>query len=57
MMVVERKEGFCHVGNTLIHQYKPYLSNYLDDWIIAMLDGEEGLALHREIIHAFLNLL
>jgi hypothetical protein len=32
----------------LIHQYEPYLSNYLNDWIIATPDGEEGLTLHQE---------
>jgi hypothetical protein len=31
----------------IIQQYKPYLSNYLDDWIIAMLGREEGLALYH----------
>ena len=41
----------------MIHQYEPYLSNYLDDWIIATLGREEGLALHQEVMHTFLNLL
>jgi len=41
----------------LICQYEPYLSNYLDDWIITTLDRKEGLALHWEITHTFLNLL
>jgi hypothetical protein len=41
----------------LIHQYEPYLSNYLNDWIIATPDREEGLALHQEIMHTFLDLL
>jgi len=41
----------------LIRRYKPYLLNYLDDWIIATPDGEEGLALHWEITDAFLDLL
>jgi len=41
----------------LMWQYEPYLSNYLDDWIIAMPGGEEGLKLHRQITHQFLNLL
>ncbi len=27
----------------IIVRYEPYLSNYLDDWIIATLRGEEGL--------------
>ena len=26
----------------LLQKYEPYLSNYLDDWIIAMPGGEEG---------------
>ena len=30
----------------LLQKYKPYLSNYLDNWIIAMPGGEEGLKLH-----------
>ena len=41
----------------LICQYEPYLSNYLDDWIIATPGREEGLALHQEVMHTFLNLL
>jgi hypothetical protein len=38
----------------LMRQYEPYLSNYLDDWIIAT-PGGEGLALHQQIMHAFLD--
>jgi hypothetical protein len=30
----------------LLQKYKPYLSNYLDNWIIATPEGEEGLKLH-----------
>jgi hypothetical protein len=30
----------------LMRQYEPYLSNYLDNWIVATPEGEEGLALH-----------
>jgi hypothetical protein len=30
----------------LMQKYKAYLSNYLNDWIIATLGEEEGLALH-----------
>jgi len=41
----------------LMRQYEPYLSNYLDDWIIATPGGVEGLALHRKITHQFLDLL
>lgn len=36
---------------------EPYLSNYLDNWIIVMPGGEEGLALHHSIVHEFLDLL
>jgi len=41
----------------LLQKYEPYLSNYLDDWIIAMLGGEEGLKLHWSIVYKFLNLM
>ncbi len=41
----------------LIQKYKPYLSNYLNDWIVATLEGEEGLELHYHIMHEFLNLM
>ena len=41
----------------LTQHYEPYLSNYLDDWIIVTLGGEEGLILHRQITHNFLDLL
>ena len=41
----------------LMRQYEPYLSNYLDDWIIATPGGAEGLVLHRKITHQFLDLL
>jgi hypothetical protein len=41
----------------LIQKYEAYLSNYLDNWIIAALEGKEGLALHRRITHEFLELL
>jgi hypothetical protein len=30
----------------LLQEYKPYLFNYLDNWIIAMLGGEKGFKLH-----------
>ena len=30
----------------IIQKYEPYLSNYLDNWIVATLGGEEGLLLH-----------
>jgi hypothetical protein len=30
----------------LLQKYEPYLSNYLDNWIIATPGGEEGLKLH-----------
>ena len=42
---------------TLMQKYEPYLSNYLDDWIVATPGGEDGLALHRQITHDFLDLL
>ena len=41
----------------LIQKYKSYLSNYLDDWIIATPRGEEGLALYRQITHESLECL
>jgi hypothetical protein len=41
----------------LMRQYEPYLSNYLDDWIIATPGGEEGLALYWRITHQFLDLM
>ncbi len=47
----------AHEFQSIMRQYKPYLFNYLDDWIIVTPGGEEGLALHRQITHAFLNLL
>jgi len=40
-----------------LQKYKAYLSNYLDDCIIATPGGEEGLALHQQITHEFLDLL
>ena len=39
----------------LFQKYKPYLSNYLDDWIVATLGGDKGLELHHRIIHKFLD--
>jgi hypothetical protein len=42
---------------TLMQKYELYLSNYLDDWIIATPGGEDGLALHRQITHDFLDML
>jgi hypothetical protein len=42
---------------TLMQKYELYLSNYLDDWIIMMLGGKDGLALHCQITHDFLDLL
>ncbi len=41
----------------LIQKYKQYLSNYLDDWIVATLEGEGGLRLHCQIMHEFLDLM
>jgi len=39
----------------LFQKYKPYLSNYLDDWIVATLGGDEELELHRHIVYEFLD--
>jgi hypothetical protein len=41
----------------LIQKYEQYLSNYLDDWIVTTPGGEEGLRLHRHIMHEFLDLM
>jgi len=41
----------------IVQKYEPYLSNYLDDWIIATPGGEEGLQLHCRIMHDFLDLM
>jgi len=41
----------------LMSQYEPYLSNYLNNWIITTPGGEEGLALHQKITYEFLDLL
>lgn len=41
----------------LMQKYEPYLSNYLDDWIIATPKGDEGLTLYQKITHEFLDLL
>jgi hypothetical protein len=41
----------------IMAKYKPYLSNYLDDWIVATPGGEEGWRLHCQILHEFLNLM
>jgi len=41
----------------LTRKYESYLSNYLNNWIIAMPGEEEGLKLHQQITHKFLDLL
>ncbi len=41
----------------LTRKYESYLSNYLNDWIIATPGEEEGLKLHWQITHKFLDLL
>lgn len=41
----------------VVVKYEQYLSNYLDDWIVAVPGGEEGLRLHRCIMHEFLDLM
>jgi hypothetical protein len=46
-----------HEFTPLIQKYKQYLSNYLDDWIVTTPGGEEGLQLHRRIMHEFLDLM
>lgn len=46
-----------HEFAPLIQKYKPYLSNYLNDWIIAVLEGKDRLKLHHCIIHEFLDLM
>ena len=38
-------------------KYKPYLLNYLNNWIVATKAGEDGLALHCRIVHEFLDLM
>ena len=42
---------FC----ALLQKYPDNLGNYMDDWWIATPDGEEGVRLHKEIVHAFLD--
>jgi len=41
----------------IISKYEPYLSNYLDGWIVATPGRDKGLVLHRRIMHEFLNLM
>lgn len=41
----------------IMQKYESYLSNYLDDWIVATPGGQEGLRLHRQIMHEFLDLM
>ena len=41
----------------LVAKYKPYLLNYLDNWIVATKAGEDGLVLHCQIVHEFLDLM
>jgi len=41
----------------IVQKYEPYLSNYLDDWIVTTPGGEEGLQLHCRIMHNFLDLM
>ncbi len=51
------QQMMSHEFQPLIQKYEPYLSNYLDNWIIATPGGKEGSALHRQITHEFLKLL
>ena|SRR6267154_4562005 len=46
-----------HKFQPLMQKYEPYLSNYLNNWIIAMPGGNKGLTLHQRIMHEFLDLL
>ena len=39
----------------LLQKYPDNLGNYMDDWWIATPDGEEGVKLHKKIVHAFLD--
>ena len=39
----------------LLQQYPENLGNYMDDWWIVTDDTEEGIQLHRQIVHAFLD--
>jgi hypothetical protein len=41
----------------IIRKYKAHLSNYLDNWIVATPGGDEGLHLHRQIMHEFLDIM
>src|SRR6266851_10037972 len=41
----------------LMQKYEAYLSNYLNNWIIATPGGDKGLALHHQITHEFLDLM
>ncbi len=41
----------------VVQKYEPYLSNYLDEWIVTILEGEEVIQLHHYIMHNFLNLM
>jgi len=47
----------AHKFAPIMQKYEPYLSNYLDNWIVTMPGGEEGLQLHRRIMHDFLDLM
>ena len=38
----------------LLQKYPDNLGNYMDDWWVATPDGE-GVKLHKEIVHAFLD--
>jgi len=59
--------GMCNAPpffqRTMRTDFAPYLEKYgddtgqyMDDWWIATTDDEEGIALHKEMIHAFLTL-
>ena len=41
----------------LLQKYPENLGNYMDDWWVATPDNKEGLELHWQIIHEFLELM
>ena len=47
----------AHEFAPIISKYEYYLSNYLDNWIVATPGEEEGLMLHHHIMHKFLDLM
>ena len=39
----------------LMQKYPDNIGNYMDDWWIAMPDGNKGRRLHQQIVHEFLD--